>query len=292
MPSLRAVSTLMLSATIALSMFCACSPSDRSSVPESTTGQTTENSSPILQRVKRDKTIRAGYIVYAPFVTKDPNTSVVGGYLIDLVNEVATQAGFDVQLEETTWGDMVPGIASGQFDIVISAIFPTIPRALEVSFTEPLGYMGIAGIVRKDESRIHTVADIGKPDIRLAVVNGESAHEYARRFFAEKKLTVLDTGDLSRGAEEVRSGNADLTLIDIGSCEKYAAQYPDEVRMIFQDDPVSSFGVSLMLPQGDPEWKVFWDTSLAVLEASGDLDRIAAANNIAGVSWKPRDHAW
>ena len=59
----------------------------------------------VLDRVKSEGTIRAGYIVYPPFVTKDPNTADLGGLFIDVMAEIARQLGVSITAVQISWAE-------------------------------------------------------------------------------------------------------------------------------------------------------------------------------------------
>lgn len=227
----------------------------------------------VLDKVKSEGTIRAGYIVYPPFVTKDPNTADLGGLFIDVMAEIARQLGVSIDYQEAKWGNMVTGLQAGDFDTVVSGIFPTIPRSEDVAFARPLMYVGLAGVVRYGETRFTSDADLDRDGIKVAVINGEVGHEYMRINHLHTELVVLNTADIGRAAEEVRVGNADLALTDGLTCYNYVQEYPKETELAYSENPFYVFGVTVMIRRSDPDWQNFLNTSFELLESSSTIDR-------------------
>src|SRR5262245_4213429 len=104
-----------------------------------------------FSRIDKTKTLRVGYIVFPPCVTKDASTQKIGGHFTAAIEEIARSAGWNIEYVEADWATFPAGLSSGRFDVSISPTFVTVPRALAVSFTRPLFYAGNSAIVRVGE---------------------------------------------------------------------------------------------------------------------------------------------
>lgn len=248
----------------------------------------------VLDKIKNTSVLEAGYIVYPPFVTKDPNTKELGGFFIDVMSDLEKQMGIEIKYEECKWSNMVSGLAEDQFDIVVSGIFPTIPRAMEVAFPRPLMYVGLGGTVRKDSTVVRTVDDLRNPNVRIAVILGEVGHEYLKRHLPEKleSTTIIDASDIGRASEEVRQGHVDVALADSLTCSRFVQEYPDDMRLIFDGRPLSVYGVTVMIRNDDPTWLSFLNTAFESLEASGTLARLEGKYKASPEMWKTRRISW
>lgn len=222
----------------------------------------------VVDTIRDQKVLRAAYVQYPPFVIKDPATGNVSGYFIELMDEIAKHGKFKVTYEEAKWGTMVAGLESKRYDVVVSGIFPTIPRSLSVSFARPVMYIGLSGVVSTKDTRNWTVADLQRQGLRVAVVNGEVGDEYRKQYMPNATAAVLDTADISRAAAEVAAGRADIALAESVTMVNFAAANPS-VRAVFVDEPLQVFGSTVMIRRGDPDWLNFLNTSLDFLEQSG-----------------------
>lgn len=241
----------------------------------------------ILDRIKREKVIHAGYIKYPPFVDVDPTTQQPSGYFIDVMEEVRGRMGDDMKIEyeETTWGTMVAGVQSKRFDVVVSGIFSTIPRSMEVSFSRPLLFVGLSAVTRENETRFVTEADLQKPGLTVAVTSGEVGNEYALKYLPNAKLIVIDTPDITRPMLEVLSGRADIGIADSMSCYNFVNAHPGEAKQLFGEKPLYVYATTLMIPRHDPDWKDFLDQSLAFLDYSGITKNIEAKYKKGSTAW-------
>lgn len=240
----------------------------------------------ILQKIQKDRVIKAGYIPYPPFVYVDPNTKQLSGYFIELMNEIVANMGPRIKLEyeETTWGTMVVGAQSGKFDVVVSGIFSTIPRAMQVTFSRPVLLVGLSAVARADDDRFKTEEDLRRPDLTVAVTAGEVGHTYSQQHLPDAELIVMDTPDITRPMLEVISGRADVGIADSMSVCNFVQAHKGQVTDLFAQDPLFLYGTGLLLPR-DLQWKDFIDQSISFLEFSGVLKKLEAKYKKCPTAW-------
>jgi polar amino acid transport system substrate-binding protein len=240
----------------------------------------------ILQKVQKSKVIHAGYIPYPPFVIVDPSTKKLSGYFIELMDAIVAEMGqgIKVEYEETTWGTMVVGAQSGKFDVVVSGIFSTIPRTMQVTFTRPVLLVGLSAVARAGDNRFKTEADLRKRGLTVAVTAGEVGHSYAQKFLPEAKLIVLDTPDITRPMLEVLSGRADIGIADSMSVYNFVQAHKANTVNVFAERPLYLYGTGLLLPR-DLQWKDFMDQAINFLEYSKVLDRLEQKYKKGSAEW-------
>lgn len=255
---------------------------------------TTNAQDSTLDRIKRTGRVRAAYILYPPFVSRDPNTRELSGYFIELMNTIAEEANVSVDYEETTWATMVVGLESDKFDLVATGAFRTIPRAKEVAFTEPVIYVGMSAITRRDDNRVRSAEDLTKPGLSIACINGSASQEYIRKNLPDAKPIVLTGVDFSRPMLEVVAGRADLCIADSASCTRFARDHPDDVRDVFANGPFTYFGASFMVRRRDTDLLTFLNAAVSCLELNGVLSRfdVKYKRQASESSWQSRRKPW
>jgi len=240
----------------------------------------------ILQKVQKNKVVHAGYIPYPPFVIVDPATKKLSGYFIELMDAIVADMGqgIKIEYEETTWGTMVVGVQSGKFDVVVSGIFSTIPRVMQVTFTRPVMLVGLSAVARAGDNRFKTDADLRKPGLTIAVTAGEVGHSYAQKYLPNAKLIVLDTPDITRPMLEVLSGRADIGIADSMSVFNFVQAHKAKAANVFAERPLFLYGTGLLLPR-DLQWKDFMDQAISFLEYSKVLDRLEQKYKKGSTEW-------
>jgi polar amino acid transport system substrate-binding protein len=179
---------------------------------------------------------------------------------------------------------MVVGVQSGKFDIVVSGIFSTIPRAMQVTFSRPVLLVGLSAVSRAGDNRFKTVDDLAKSGLVVAVTAGEVGHSYAQKHLPKAKLIVMDTPDITRPMLEVISGRADIGIADSMSVFNFVEAHKGKVNNVFAERPLFLYGTGLMLPR-DLQWKDFIDQAINFLEYSKVLERLEKKYKKGASEW-------
>lgn len=167
-----------------------------------------------LDQIISSGELRIGYIVVPPNAIKDPATGNLSGFDVDAIREVAKQMGLKATFTETDWGTFAAGLQADQFDISIAPTFATIKRSMAVLFLRPLIFAGNGALVKSDDNRYKTLADMNNPETSIAVLQGGQAEDFVRRNMPKAHLISLASTDLTAGMIEVVAGRADVGIED------------------------------------------------------------------------------
>ncbi|CAO3454483.1 amino acid ABC transporter substrate-binding protein (plasmid) [Azospirillum brasilense] len=228
-----------------------------------------------VEKIVRQGELKIGYIPSPPGTAKDPKTGELTGFYVDAARTIAEQMGVRPVFIETTWANFVAGLQAGQFDMSIGATFATVKRATVVDFTKPIFYLGSVAVVKNDEARFASLADMNKPDVRIAVVQGTAAEDFVRRTIPNAKMTSLAGGNLTAGFMEVAAGRADASFEDLFTATRFTEQQPG-VKMLFNDRPVNFLPIAWTVRKGNSELQSVLNVGLDNLLTSGQWDVIAA----------------
>ncbi|QCN98469.1 cyclohexadienyl dehydratase (plasmid) [Azospirillum argentinense] len=228
-----------------------------------------------VEKIVRQGELKIGYIPSPPGTAKDPKTGELTGFYVDAARAIAEQMGVRPVFIETTWANFVAGLQAGQFDMSIGATFATVKRATVVDFTKPIFYLGSVAVVKNDEARFASLADMNKADVRIAVVQGTAAEDFVRRTIPNAKLTSLAGGNLTAGFMEVAAGRADASFEDLFTATRFTEQQPG-VKMLFNDRPVNFLPIAWTVRKGNSELQSVLNVGLDNLLTSGQWDVIAA----------------
>ncbi|AIB15264.1 amino acid ABC transporter substrate-binding protein (PAAT family) [Azospirillum brasilense] len=228
-----------------------------------------------VEKIVRQGELKIGYIPSPPGTAKDPKTGELTGFYVDAARAIAEQMGVRPVFIETTWANFVAGLQAGQFDMSIGATFATVKRATVVDFTKPIFYLGSVAVVKNDEARFASLADMNKPDVRIAVVQGTAAEDFVRRTIPNAKMTSLAGGNLTAGFMEVAAGRADASFEDLFTATRFTEQQPG-VKMLFNDRPVNFLPIAWTVRKGNSELQSVLNVGLDNLLTSGQWDVIAA----------------
>ena len=229
----------------------------------------------VMDRILSDKKIKIGFIPSPPGTIKDPKSGELGGFYIDAVRLIFKQVNVEPEFVETTWGNFVAGLQSGQFDLSLAGTFATVPRAAAVEFTKPISYLGYSAIVKKGENRFHSLADLNQDGIKIAVIQGGASVEYAKENFPKAQLVTLSTGNLLAPFVEVSAGRADVGIEDAWQAKRYAREHP-EVTDLFAGHPYNVLPIAWSVKRGNQDLLNFMDTAIDWLMINDRFQKLAA----------------
>lgn len=234
-----------------------------------------------MDRILKDKSIRVGYIPSPPGTIKDPASGDVKGYYVDGLRYIFKTIGVEPVFVETTWTNYAAGLQAGQFDLSIAGTFATVQRAAAVEFTKPIHYLGYSAIVKKGDERFKTLAAFNAKDVKIAVVQGGAAYEYARENFPLSTVVALSTSNLTAPFVEVSAGRADVGIEDAWQARRYAAQQPG-VTDLFQEKPYNLLPIAWSVKRGNQELLNFLNTSIDFMLLTGRWERMANGYGMTG----------
>ncbi len=166
---------------------------------------------PALTRWKETGVIRVGWAPWSSFSFRDPKTGEVRGILIDFFKILATEINLKTEFVEDSWGTFIAGLKANKFDVFSSGNI-TVPRAMEMGFTD--GYMKIpAGfVVTKDWLKAHpnikNFWDLDKPEITIATSKGGRTDMLITKNFKRANINRIK-GSLAEEIMEIKSKRAD-----------------------------------------------------------------------------------
>lgn len=104
----------------------------------------------------------ASNVAYPPFEFNEGGEPT--GFDIDLMNAIAEEAGYEVDFQNVPFDGIVQGLASGQYEVAMSAMTVTEERAEQVDFSDPY-FNADQSLMVQAESDIESTNDLGEATI-------------------------------------------------------------------------------------------------------------------------------
>ena len=204
---------------------------------------------------------------FPPFEFQDEKTGAYLGFDIDLIRAVGAAAGMEVQIVNTAWDGLIPGLLTGNYDCIMSAMTITDERLKAVAFSDPYFSAGQVIVTRAKDSAIQTVEDLeGK---KISVQIGTTGDLAASDI---KGATVKRFNMAPDAIQEVRNGGVAACIIDLAVAAEIGKEYKD----IKFGEPFTMeyYGIAIRKNNADLIKKI--NRALASLKASGEYDKIYA----------------
>jgi polar amino acid transport system substrate-binding protein len=178
-----------------------------------------------LARIRGAGTIRIGYAVEAPYIYFDKGGRLTG-LEYDTSQVIASRMDIaQVEWVQTDFGELIPDLQEGRFDLISSGMFITSERARLVDFSEPVFHVRLALLVAKGNPYgLHSYEDVrSHPGVKVAVL-GNSIEQSMMKQLGVADERIVRVPDALTGRAAVESGVADCMALSLPSVQRIVLQ--------------------------------------------------------------------
>ncbi len=218
-----------------------------------------------------DKILKSGVIkvgndaTYAPFEYRNFKNEIVG-FDIDLLKELVKEMGnLKLEIIDTAWDGIIPGLLSKKYDMIMSAMTITEERAKKVTFSDPYFETGQVIVVAKDRDDIKTVKDL---EGKVIAVQLGTTGDFAASKIKGAKIKRFDTID--KAYFEVMLGRADAVVNDLAQSAYGIKRFP--LKIVGKPFTVEYYGIAMRKEDKDLHKAV--NAALKKLKENGTYDKI------------------
>jgi ABC-type amino acid transport substrate-binding protein len=223
-----------------------------------------------LERVQKSGVLRVGTdATYPPFESVDPQTGQLVGFDIDLVRALARQLKVRAEFIVVPFDGIIPGLRSGKYDLVVSAMTITRERAKQVRFTDPYVVAGQSVAVRVDETAITGLASLAGRKIGCQLAT--TGEIEAKKILSARVISFDAIGSAFRDLE---NRNLDAVIADTPTARIFIHDHPD-IRLVGGPLTVEEFGMAAR-PE-DAALAAALNQALQMIRESGERGRIEVA---------------
>ena len=220
--------------------------------------------------VKRGSLVVGMELKFWPFEYVDEKGQPVG-YDVDIARTMAERLGVKLEIKDMEWTGLIPALAAGKIDCIISGITGTLERAKSITFSSPYFTTGLCALLSvKKAAGVESVDSLDAPGRVIAVKTGTTADLVASKRFP--KATINRYADETACAQEVAAGRADAFFYDQISIAKHAKQNPDTTRAILTPFTYEPFCIAIQ--KGDFDLWQWIEMYLTTIKADGTLDAL------------------
>lgn len=208
---------------------------------------------------------------FAPFEFRDENNEYVG-IDIDLLQAIADDQGFKVDLRPLGFDSSIQGVQSNQLDAMIAGMSITEERKKSFDFSDPYFDSGIQMAVKADNNDIQSFEDLEGKTVG-AKVGTESA-----TFLEENKdkygFSIKNYDDATGLYGATKNGTVDA-IFDDYPVLGYAINQGESLKLIGDPQKGNSYGFAVKKGEKQELLEKF-NTGLKKLKDSGEYEEIVA----------------
>ncbi|MBI5519304.1 MAG: transporter substrate-binding domain-containing protein [Desulfovibrio sp.] len=243
-----------------------CSKSDPQTAPQA--GKADAAKGGTVEQILQRGVLRVGFSTFVPWAMQDKKGEFIG-YEIDVARRLAQDMGVAVQFEPTQWSGIIPALLSGKFDIIIGGMSIQPQRAMKVNFSIPYEYSGMSIVADKLKAgKFKSLADFDRPDVILAIRQGTTAVDAAKKYLPKAQLRLFDQE--AQTIQEVLSGRAHAVVASDPFPAFQALKYPDKLVLPLAE-PFTKEPIAFAVRKSDPDFVNFLDGWIRMVTDEGWL---------------------
>lgn len=239
----------------------------------------------LLEKIQKNGKLVVGMSAdYAPYefhYIDENGKDVIGGFDVDIANEIANKIGVDLVIQEMDFDALVSALPAGKVDLVISGMNPTEERAKVVDFSE-VYYNSKHGILvrAEDADKYQTFADLEGE--KVGVQLGSTQEKIAKTEIPNVNLQQLS--NINNLILELKAGKVDAIVMEKPVAEIAVKSNPELAvgKPIYEEQ---TGGNAVGIAKNNPQLLAKVNEVITELNESGKMDEyIAKANELAATA--------
>ncbi|CAN5572041.1 glutamate ABC transporter substrate-binding protein [soil metagenome] len=205
---------------------------------------------------------------------QDPDTNEYSGFDIEIAKMIAADLGIDtdgITFKQIPSKNRETALSNGEIDYYVGTYTINDERKEVVSFAGPYFIAGQDLLVAKDNDDIKGPDDLDGKNVCSAT--GSTPIERIKTDYPKAKTTEFDV--YSKCVDALLDGEVDAVTTDDAILAGYAAEEPDELKVVGKTFSEEPYGVGLA--KDDTDLQDFIATALKNHEDNGDYEKAYAA---------------
>lgn len=231
-----------------------------------------------FERFSRTGVLRCGYIVWQPYMMKDPNTGKLSGMSYDIFETLARNLGFKIEwASEVMVGQQVAALETDKVDAVCGD-WPINSRSARfVQYTDGFAYFPVYLYQKKGSTKKYdSLADVNSSNVSISAMDGDISLLIAdKKFPNAKKVEVPATADPTMINLNATTGKADLASNDPFSVSYFNAANKDaQLEPVLNDKPLVTLKTAASVRYGEHDLVRMLNEGIQLMITSGEVDDI------------------
>jgi polar amino acid transport system substrate-binding protein len=170
---------------------------------------------------------------YRPFeYVEDGKPAGLDNALLEFLRK---SAGFKVEQNIIPWSGLLPGVTTGKYDVALTAVVVTKERAQSVDFTMPIAEATQYYVVRANETRIKSVADLAGKTVGVQAGGGSfAALDDLRKTLAASGGSlgkVVQYASFPEAYQDLANGRIDYAINGAVNLASLVKEHPDRFKL-------------------------------------------------------------
>ena len=207
-----------------------------------------------------------------PFTFLDTKTNSVQGVMVDLINAIAKDQGFTVEVQGMPFNTLIPSLQTSKIQIISAALGMTPERREVVDFTDPVYSYGEGVVVNEKDTKAYKSYEEMKGET-VGVQVGTVYVEPMKKTGLFKEVKAYDSmADVIRdvGLNRIKAGFGDYPIV----AYQISQGVHKDVRLVKGIPTIVNVNIGMAVKKGDTALLEKLNKSLAKFKNDGTLDKI------------------
>jgi polar amino acid transport system substrate-binding protein len=232
-----------------------------------------EPASSTLARIVEKKEVRVGMSGnQPPFTVKDAKGNLIG-FEVDIARNLAAAMGVKLTLVQKPFAELLPALAAGQVDMVMSGMTMTPERSLKFAFAGPYYVSGKSVLTKSKElAAANEASDFNREGLTLVALEGSTSAAFVKNVIP--KATLVTAPDYQSAVKMLTGGKANAMIGDLPALVVAMIRKPDS-GLTTAGALLTMEPIGVALPAGDPQLVTFVTSLLTAMDSTGKTDERA-----------------
>jgi polar amino acid transport system substrate-binding protein len=228
--------------------------------------------SPVVDRIVAKKELVVGTAASMPPLNMTTKDGQIIGLEMDLARLFADGMEVKLTLKPMRFNDLLPALAAGQVDMVLSGMTIVPARNLRVAFVGPYFASGKSILTKKaNVESLDEIAKMNNPEKILVALKGSTSQMFVEKLIPKAKLVLTDNYD--QAVAMLKDDKAVAMVADYPICLVSVYRYPD-AGLATLSKPISYEPIGVALPPKDPLLVNWVQNFLNTLEKTGGMETL------------------
>jgi polar amino acid transport system substrate-binding protein len=207
------------------------------------------------------------------------------GMEVDIATLMAASIEVKLTLKPMSFNDLLPALAAGQVDLILSGMTMTPLRNTQVAFAGPYFGSGKSVLIKQENvATLQNTEMMNKPDVTLAALKGSTSQRFVERFAPQAKLVPTDNYD--QAIALVLENKVRAMVADFPICNVAVYRYRDKGLTTLRS-PLNYEPLGMALSPTDPLFLNWAQNFVTYLINSGELS-LLRQKWFEDASWVPQ----
>ena len=228
--------------------------------------------SPVLNRVIKSGTLRVGMSADQPPLNVKSKSGQMIGLEVDLAKGLAYALGFEVEIVERPFGQLLPALKKGKVDMVVSGVDITAERTRDFLFVGPYLLSGKSLVTTSRAlAGAETVDDINTADVTFVTLSNSTSETFVKKNMPKAKIVTVD--NYEKAVSMVIDGKASAMIADLPACALAVLRNP-EAGLVTLSEPLSVEPMGIAVSAKDARFYNLIDNYIDAIEGTGILSAL------------------